>query len=470
MTTPSASMRASSATATRHRRVLYIAYMFPPIGGAGVQRTTKFVKYLGAHGWDVSVLTVDGGSVPVWDPELLAEVPSSIDVRRAKTLEPSYKLKERRADPAATQSIIGRLRTVLQNVGRVLLQPDSQILWLPASWRAAKAMLAEGTYDAIITTGPPFSPFLLGAAVARRTGLPLILDYRDEWSLSNQFYENRRPGAVTGAVQRYLEAWCVRRATVLLATTRQSARALASVAAAAGAAAKATWIYNGYDPADFANIVPESRPQGRFRMVYTGTLWGLMSMRPMVEALERLSAEHPDLVPRLELVIAGRRTPDEQVHVDRLRSFACVVDERSYLGHQDALSLMASADALCLLLADLPGADRWVPGKTFEYLAMGLPIVAVIPDGELRSLLVEARAHVIHPSRIDQLVTLLVEQLAAIPAPVRASARCQSVHSRPNQARQMATLLDSLVSAGTSDVGSGSVTYVGPLTEPEEAA
>src|SRR5207253_2780511 len=40
------------------RRVLFITYQFPPVGGAGVQRATKFVKYLPGHGWLPSVLTV----------------------------------------------------------------------------------------------------------------------------------------------------------------------------------------------------------------------------------------------------------------------------------------------------------------------------------------------------------------------------------------------------------------------------
>ena len=40
------------------RRVLVVAYVFPPAGGAGVQRVTKFVKYLPEFGWDCSVLTV----------------------------------------------------------------------------------------------------------------------------------------------------------------------------------------------------------------------------------------------------------------------------------------------------------------------------------------------------------------------------------------------------------------------------
>lgn len=426
-------------------RVLFIAYTFPPIGGAGVQRTTKFVKYLGIGGWTASVVTVDGGSVPVWDKTLEAEVPPSIVVRRARTLEPSYASKAQARAGASTPSILSKAKSLVQSIGKAVLQPDAQVLWVPGAWRTARALLAETSHDAIIATGPPFSSFLMGAALARVTGLPLILDYRDEWSLSNQFYENRRPGRVAEAVQRHLEGWAVRRASVLLATTEKSAQALDEVAQRAKAQVTSTWIYNGYDPADFAHVVPEPKQEGRVRLVYTGTLWKLMSLEPLVRAVEQIAAEQPALASKLEIVIAGRRTPDQEALIAQLRELPCTVDDRPYLEHGQVLSLMASADALCLLLANLPGADRWVPAKTFEYMATGLPILAVIPDGELRALLREENAILASPSKHDEVHAALMGILTAERSQASAPRRCQSIHSRPNQAKQLAQLLNRLV-------------------------
>src|SRR4051794_34409192 len=76
-------------------RVLLISYAFPPVGGAGVQRATKFVKYLRHFGWKASVLTVENPSVPVLDGSLGVDVPADTVVRRARTWEPSYSLKNR---------------------------------------------------------------------------------------------------------------------------------------------------------------------------------------------------------------------------------------------------------------------------------------------------------------------------------------------------------------------------------------
>src|SRR5687767_2179357 len=85
--------KAKAAEARGMRRVLFVSYPFPPVGGAGVQRTTKFVKYLPHWGWMPSVLTVANPSVPVWDESLVRDVPREVIVRRARTLEPSYSAK-----------------------------------------------------------------------------------------------------------------------------------------------------------------------------------------------------------------------------------------------------------------------------------------------------------------------------------------------------------------------------------------
>ena len=76
------------------RRVLLIAYQFPPVGGAGVQRVAKFTRYLPEHGWDVSVLTVSKPSVPLFDHSLVDVIPPQTVIRHAKSLEPDYRLKQ----------------------------------------------------------------------------------------------------------------------------------------------------------------------------------------------------------------------------------------------------------------------------------------------------------------------------------------------------------------------------------------
>src|SRR6185295_9483613 len=61
---------------TRPLNALVVSYAFPPVGGAGVQRVTKLVKYLPSYGVTPAVLTVRNPSVPLRDESLERDVPA----------------------------------------------------------------------------------------------------------------------------------------------------------------------------------------------------------------------------------------------------------------------------------------------------------------------------------------------------------------------------------------------------------
>jgi glycosyltransferase involved in cell wall biosynthesis len=249
-------------------------------------------------------------------------------------------------------------------------------------------LLGETQHDAIVVSGPPFSSFLVGAALSRRTGLPLVLDYRDEWDLSNAYWENKRLGPLSRCVQRQMQHRVVRQASALVATTRSSALALEAIRRRAGSSARVTWIYNGYDPEDFSGPLPSpAAPGGSFRLVYVGTLWEMTSVAPLVNAVSRLARHAPGQAGALELVFAGRRTAPQQQVIEGLRGLPCRVVEQPYVDHDKAVALLRSADALCALLSDLPGVGRVVPAKIFEYLAARKPVLTIAPRGDLWDLL-----------------------------------------------------------------------------------
>src|SRR5439155_19580605 len=132
------------------------------VGGAGVQRMSKLVKYLPMHGVRPAVLTVANPSVPVRDESLEADLPSGVDVVRARTFEPGYAVKQAawKASAGAPTMKQRVLRTV-SSAAKAALVPDPQVLWLPAAYAAIARRLARRADDVVVISGPPFSQFLL---------------------------------------------------------------------------------------------------------------------------------------------------------------------------------------------------------------------------------------------------------------------------------------------------------------------
>ncbi len=427
------------------KRVLFISYAFPPTGGAGVQRSTKFVKFLPRHGWLPTVLTVANPSVPVQDHQLASEISLDIPVLRSRTWEPGYGLKRQLVNHQRSgPSLLGWIRALAMGV----LQPDPQILWNSTARRMASRHLQLIKHAAIFVTGPPFSSFLLGCQLKKQFGLPLTLDFRDEWALVSRHMENHRPGHWSRYRQSQMRRRALQAADAVLATTKSSAQALAAECQAVRARPRVECIYNGFDIDDLRHIPSideNSTPQSRWRLVYTGTLWNLTDIEPLVNALQRIRPN--DSPPSMELEVAGRCTESQCQILKRIDSSQCLVRQYGYLPHEHSLAIAATADTLLLTLADQPGAERVVPAKLFEYMALRKPILAIVPAGETRDILEKySPASIFHPRDTESLATWLVQQLTRA---LHDSDYCDAndyleQFSRSNQTAQLASLLDGL--------------------------
>jgi glycosyltransferase involved in cell wall biosynthesis len=449
----------TTTSSTLRRRVLFVSYLFPPVGGVGVHRVTKFVKYLPQFGWDCSVLTVANPSTPLIDGSLRRDVPVSTVVCRAKTLEPGYGIKQavgagQRESTGFVASAKSMAKRLARRMVNTVLQPDPQILWRPAALREGKRLLRETPHDAIIATGPPFSSLLLGAALARSSKLPLILDYRDEWGISNAYWENKQHGWFSNMIQKRMQFSAVRAAEILLATTPSSAKELERTAEAASSRARARFIYNGFDPDDFGKQsghqvrINYGNGVNRCRLAFVGTLWNLNPIGPVVDGLLRLWEMRPDLAARLEIVFAGRRTAEQDAELDRLADSAVRVVRQPFMAHDEAIRLMHDADALLLLNADKPETHRIVNAKTFEYMAAKRPIFVVAPRGDLWDVTANLPGTIqVTPSKSEAIAEGFVKLLERHAAGIHFDARVWDIarFERKRLAQNLAELLDDVL-------------------------
>jgi glycosyltransferase involved in cell wall biosynthesis len=331
-------------------RVLVVAYFFPPLGGAGVQRTLKFAKYLPQHGWDPLVVTTDSRAYPVADASLAREIPAGIPLTRAHELS-LFRTLARVA-----------VHVPLPHSSLPFAWPDDAVGWFPGAVRAAMVAVRRHAPRVIYTTSAPYTSHLVGLAVAHRSGLPWVLDFRDEWSLNS--YAAGLPRPVAWA-NRQAERAVLRRATGVVRVADYFRFADDHWDAAA------VTVPNGVDKEDFAGQT-HTRRTGRFRISYVGTLYGKRDAAPVLAAISTLVGRGEITAEHLEMRAVGN-VWNELAVPPRVRMTAT-----GYVPHAQAIREMGLADVL--LLYEPPGSLA-TTGKIFEYLASGRPVLCVAPSG-----------------------------------------------------------------------------------------
>lgn len=390
-------------------RALIVSYVFPPVGGAGVQRVLKLVKYLPERGVQPTVLTAKDPSVPLQDLSLQRDIPAGLPVLRARTFEPAYGAKKLAWHAAADDrnGLLAGLKRRTLALSRQLLLPDPQLLWLPAAHLAcASQLVGDQRADVVFISGPPFSQFLLAFLARLSPKTALVLDYRDEWTMTASGYEM----STSARVSERLERAVVRRAhAVTTATEEFRAGLLARFPELPPDRVHA--IPNGYDSADFPETLPQP-PAERFRLTYCGTVFRLTSAGGFLEGLKLLHAAEPQLAKLLEVSFIGRIVDTEARAFEG--SEALGVTRLGYVDHSHALSHLASSHAALCILDEVAGVERIYPAKIFEIMRAGRPCLALTPEGALAQLVRRHRlGEVVAPRNPQAVASALSRMLRA---------------------------------------------------------
>jgi glycosyltransferase involved in cell wall biosynthesis len=353
-------------------KVLIVTLYFPPAGGGGVQRPLKFATHLPALGIETHVLAPDN---PKWihmDEEL--RPPTQAWVHRVRYLGPKGR---RPSEELHGKQGVERALTHVRLLPRRLVVPDEAATWNLTAIPAARRIARAEKIDVVITTSPPGSVHLVGAAVKRAFGVHWIADLRD----SLVAHQDRR--ADTAAVR--MKARTVR---VVAGVVARRADAIVTAFDSIGDEMRAlsptgriVTIANGSDFDDFEGMA--YTPNERFRITHTGAFFGQRDPKPFLRALAESGLE--DVVVRFVggFPAADREYAESLGLGDRVESIAFVPRRRS-------LELQRDSEALLLIASDAGGRGTGViPGKVFEYIAAGRPILAAVPPGGAAARLIE---------------------------------------------------------------------------------
>ena len=390
------------------RRALIVTYYFPPLGGGGVQRMAKLVKYGTQQGWHFTVVTADErSSIIPNDASLLDEIPPSAKIIRVPL----------RLLPAGGKENLHFTRHsnyLKRWLSAFFFLPDSRRKWVKKAWPVLQNELKKERYDLVLISLPPYSLSFLAQTIQSRFGVPVLLDLRDPWTL-NPYKIHPTP------LHRFID-WKLEKAAIGSVRFGVSAyeRVLKHYEAVLPAFGRGAWqvIPNGFDDDDFVGLKAPSSGHDSFVVAFSGTIYSHVNHpAPLFGAMALLKRQAPGLGQKLRFAFVGKAHINVQ-RVARKYGVQKQIIEYGYRPHRESLQILQQAQALMFVLDDRePRSAFTVGGKVYEYLRLKKPILALVPpSGEAADLIRRTDSgKVVAPTRIEEIAATLQKWMITPP-------------------------------------------------------
>lgn len=402
------------------KRILMIAYHFPPIlGSSGMHRTLGFARYLPEFGWEPVVLTAHPLAYEHKRHELNKEIPEWLRVERAFALD------------------AGRHLSILGRYPRALATPDRWASWKYGAVRRGKQILQKNKIDAIWSSYPIPTAHAIGLALHRASGKPWISDFRDPMA---------QEGYPADPILRnaYIELECttVEQATLVALTTPGAVNLYRH--RYPRFAEKIHLLENGYDEETFSGTEagPPLNP-GKITLLHSGIVYPQeRDPTQLFAALAMLIERNPRVAERIRLRFRAPAHDDLLIALGKRFGVGHLIELMPPVGYREALNEMLSADALLILQSS--GCNEQIPVKLYEYLRVGRPIIALTDDaGDTGQLLKKVKLETIAPlNDAVSIANMLLIVLANLDQQLLLSAEVIQEFSRKSRTRQLAALLN----------------------------
>lgn len=371
---------------SKNNKVLIVTYYWPPAGGPGVQRWLKFANYLPEFGIEPIIYTPENPSYPLIDKTLSAEISPDLKVVRTKIWEPyqiAEKLNPKTKDYKAgnfeksdKQSFLTRLSVFVR--GNYFI-PDARKFWVKPSVKFLKNYLLENQIETIITTGPPHSMHLIGLKLKKKNpNLKWIADFRDPWTQIS-YHKELKLTEKSSKKHLELEKLVLKSADCVIATSFSDGENFRN-----SGAKRVEVITNGFEESDFriGKFI-----SNKFKITYSGGLEFARNPLVVWETLKELIQENQEFKSDFELEFYGNLSQEVENSILE-NGLENHLIKKGYVSHKDAIQGIKNADLL--LLTNFPDEKSRgiIPGKLFEYLATGNPVLAIGPkDGDVAKIL-----------------------------------------------------------------------------------
>jgi hypothetical protein len=374
------------------KKILIVTYYWPPSGGSGVQRWLKFVKYLPQYGWTPYVFTPENPAFDIKDESLLKDIPMEAEVIKLPIWEP-YQVfqklskiftgKNIKANP--NEMVVKQNPSFFQKVSvwvrANLFIPDPRIFWVRPSVNFLNDFIIENKIRTVITTGPPHSIHLIGKKLKKNNpGIKWIADFRDPWSEWG-FLQSLPLLPITKWYIKRLERNVLQQANDVITVTPSWVTMFQKLGDR-----KVKLLTNGFDEDDFKNF--KRVKSDKFIICHVGIVNEQCNPTPFMQAMKILLVSKPELQNDLRIRFIGdvkMNFIQEVQHDSRLHGVTEFFDRVS---HDKILDYYQSVSVSLLILTGYKEPESYLPGKLFEYIRVGAPILGVGPvDGDASTIL-----------------------------------------------------------------------------------
>lgn len=381
-----------------NKKVLIVTYYWPPSGGSGVQRWLKFVKYLVRAGWEPYVFTPENPSFTIEDKSLQKDVPDSVEVIRFPIWEPYqlfFKLSSLlgKKSPQQADFISAGKKTFFQKISSWIrgnfFIPDARVFWVKPSVEYLIDFIARNEIEKIITTGPPHSVHLIGLRLKKlNPALQWIADFRDPWS-EWDLLDTLSLTSLARKRQVNLEKKVLTTADRVITIAPYHVNRLEILSDR-----KVDLITNGFDEDDFAGI--QHHRTDKLTIRHVGIVDELRDPKPVMMAIKELCILDSDFESQVLIEFIGKVNSSFKNFVKDDEQLSAITKFTDQVPHEQLLKLYGTTDLQLLVLAHTAIAPGNLPGKFFEYLASGKPILGIGPaQGDAAEILRQANAGVI---------------------------------------------------------------------------
>ncbi len=372
------------------KKVLFISYFWPPSGKASLHWPLDIIRHLPKEEIEPIILTVEDETFTQKDESLLSKLDPNWRVIKTKALEP-FGIYRKFIGKNKNEKLVASETISLENKGLThrisiwirmnLFVPDARVGWNFTAIKAAKKFLANQKIDAIVSIGPPHSSHLIGLKLSKKYSIPHIPVLIDPW-VDIIYYKNFKRNKLTLKLDNHFEKSVLKNAKQVVFVTKSTQedylnkyRFLED---------KSTVLYWGYDESSFKNISVNKGNQKEKYLVHAGNIFSYQNPNKLWDQIKIENEKGSNI----KIKFIG--TVDNEIlkYIDSI-GLRNSVEIAGFLSYRKMIEQICNADMLLVCSSE----PRHVPGKLFEAMRTGNPIIAFGDNNtEVKQILNDADA------------------------------------------------------------------------------